>query len=60
MDTEVLEKPLTKKLTEQLRDLVLHNDDVNSFDFVIETLVDVCNHNPLQAEQCAHQWKMWH
>jgi ATP-dependent Clp protease adaptor protein ClpS len=54
MDTEVLEKPLAKKKIEQQRDLVLHNDDVNSFDFVIETLVDVCSHNPLQAEQCAH------
>jgi ATP-dependent Clp protease adaptor protein ClpS len=54
MDTEVLEKPLAKKKIEQLRDLILHNDDVNSFDFVIETLVDVCSHNPLQAEQCAY------
>ncbi len=53
MDTEVLEKPLAKKKTEQIRDLILHNDDVNSFDFVIETLVDVCSHNLLQAEQCA-------
>ena len=53
MDTEILEKPIAKKKTEQIRDLILHNDDVNSFDFVIETLVDVCNHNPLQAEQCA-------
>ncbi|QKG80633.1 ATP-dependent Clp protease adaptor ClpS [Tenuifilum thalassicum] len=32
--------------------LILHNDDVNTFDFVIDTLVDVCNHNPHQAEQC--------
>jgi ATP-dependent Clp protease adaptor protein ClpS len=54
MDTEVLEKPITKKQTERLRDLILHNDDVNSFDFVIETLVAVCDHNPLQAEQCAY------
>jgi ATP-dependent Clp protease adaptor protein ClpS len=54
MDTEVLEKPIAKKQTEQVRDLVLHNDDVNTFDFVIETLIDVCGHNPLQAEQCAH------
>lgn len=33
--------------------LILHNDDVNTFDFVIETLVDVCNHDHQQAEQCA-------
>ena len=35
MDTEVLEKPIAKKKIEQLCDLILHNDDVNSFDFVI-------------------------
>ena len=53
MDTELLEKPAVQEKAEQLRDLILHNDDVNTFDFVIETLVEVCGHNPLQAEQCA-------
>lgn len=33
--------------------LILHNDDVNTFDHVIESLVDVCNHDVAQAEQCA-------
>jgi ATP-dependent Clp protease adaptor protein ClpS len=33
--------------------LVLHNDDINSFDYVMETLVEVCDHSPTQAEQCA-------
>lgn len=33
--------------------IVLFNDDVNTFDHVIETLVRVCDHDPLQAEQCA-------
>jgi ATP-dependent Clp protease adaptor protein ClpS len=32
--------------------LVLFNDEVNSFDFVIESLVEVCGHDPIQAEQC--------
>jgi ATP-dependent Clp protease adaptor protein ClpS len=54
MDTELLEKPKTQKKAERLRDLILHNDDVNTFDFVIETLVEICEHNLLQAEQCAH------
>jgi ATP-dependent Clp protease adaptor protein ClpS len=35
------------------RDLVLHNDDVNTFDHVINCLVEVCSHEPEQAEQCA-------
>ncbi|MCC6601080.1 MAG: ATP-dependent Clp protease adaptor ClpS [Crocinitomicaceae bacterium] len=36
----------------QLHQLVLYNDEVNTFDFVIETLINVCRHDPLQAEQC--------
>ncbi len=35
------------------RKLILFNDDVNTFDFVIETLIEVCGHDPLQAENCA-------
>jgi ATP-dependent Clp protease adaptor protein ClpS len=34
-------------------ELILFNDEVNTFDFVIETLIDVCHHQPEQAEQCA-------
>jgi len=33
--------------------LVLFNDEVNTFDFVIETLIEVCGHHPYQAENCA-------
>ena len=33
--------------------LIVWNDDVNSFDWVIETLIDICNHTHEQAEQCA-------
>ncbi|GAB2952883.1 ATP-dependent Clp protease adaptor ClpS [Hymenobacter coalescens] len=38
--------------TTDLRDLVVYNDDVNTFDHVIQTLIDVCKHEPMQAEQC--------
>jgi ATP-dependent Clp protease adaptor protein ClpS len=34
-------------------EIVLYNDDVNTFDHVIETLIRVCKHDELQAEQCA-------
>ncbi len=40
---------------EQLVDeyqIVLYDDDVNTFDYVIETLIEVCDHDPIQAEQC--------
>ncbi len=33
--------------------IVLFNDDVNTFDHVVETLIRVCNHTPEQAEQCS-------
>lgn len=32
--------------------LILHNDDIHTFDYVIESLVDICEHNTVQAEQC--------
>jgi ATP-dependent Clp protease adaptor protein ClpS len=34
--------------------LIVWNDDVNTFDWVIETLVEVCKHSAEQAEQCAY------
>lgn len=34
-------------------EIVLFNDDVNTFDHVIDTLVRVCKHTPEQAEQCS-------
>lgn len=33
--------------------LVLYNDDFNTFEHVIESLINVCHHTPEQAEQCA-------
>jgi ATP-dependent Clp protease adaptor protein ClpS len=34
--------------------LILWNDDVNTFEWVIETLIEVCGHSEEQAEQCAY------
>jgi ATP-dependent Clp protease adaptor protein ClpS len=34
-------------------EIVLYNDDVNTFDHVIETLIYACDHSPEQAEQCS-------
>ena len=34
-------------------EIVLYNDEVNTFDHVIDTLIRVCNHTSVQAEQCA-------
>lgn len=42
---EILSKPYV---------LLLHNDDNNTFDWVISCLMKICNHEYEQAEQCAH------
>jgi ATP-dependent Clp protease adaptor protein ClpS len=42
---EILSKPYR---------LVLHNDDYNSFDWVITCLMKICKHENVQATQCAH------
>ena len=36
----------------EVKDLVVFNDDFNTFEHVIETLIRVCKHTPEQAEQC--------
>ena len=38
---------------QQLNEIVLYNDDVNTFDHVIDTLIYACDHSPEQAEQCS-------
>ncbi len=40
--------------TTDLADLVVFNDDVNTFEHVIATLIRVCQHTPEQAEQCTY------
>ncbi len=45
---------LTETNTEESKSLIVYNDDVNTFDHVIETLVKVCKHDPVQAEQCTY------
>lgn len=37
----------------EIRNLILHNDDVHTFDYVIEALMEICNHEYIQASQCA-------
>ena len=50
---EVLVEVVEAVETTDLMNLIVFNDDVNTFDHVISTLVRVCNHTPEQAEQCA-------
>ena len=54
-----INKPLKKEFGETGSDekdnlkLVLYNDDINTFDYVMSCLIEICDHNIIQAEQCA-------
>jgi ATP-dependent Clp protease adaptor protein ClpS len=48
------EDVLVEEQVEKESNLVLYNDDVNTFDWVIDSLVKVCRHHPEQAEQCSY------
>ena len=56
MNTEYQEDELVEVLdaveTTDVMDLVVFNDDVNTFDHVTRTLIKVCKHTQEQAEQC--------
>jgi len=47
-EVDVLEQEVNQ------HEIVLYNDDVNTFDFVIDSLIDVCDHTIEQAEQCTY------
>ena len=49
---ELVETDVLTDVEEPCR-LIMWNDEVNTFEWVIETLVDICGHAPEQAEQCA-------
>ncbi len=55
-DTQELpqEDTTVDTLTEDPCHLVLWNDEVNTFEWVIESLMQVCGHSHEQAEQCAY------
>ncbi|MGX7666093.1 ATP-dependent Clp protease adaptor ClpS [Flavobacterium pedocola] len=50
---KIKEQVSVEELLASNYEIILFNDDVNTFDHVIDTLIDVCDHEPLQAEQCA-------
>lgn len=50
---KILNSPVEVKEVEDTKRVVLFNDNHNTFDHVIATLVELCDHTPEQAEQCA-------
>jgi ATP-dependent Clp protease adaptor protein ClpS len=53
-NTSTAEDKETLVLTEKPYQLIVWNDEVNTFEWVIETLEEVCGHSHEQAEQCAY------
>ena len=50
---KIAEKELVMTDSEHENEIILYNDDVNTFEHVIKTLIKVCDHSPEQAEQCS-------
>ena len=50
---QLSEELLLDEETVKQNEIVLFNDEVNTFEHVIETLIKVCDHSPEQAEQCS-------
>jgi ATP-dependent Clp protease adaptor protein ClpS len=55
METTVIEEFDVDKLLDSVtgKKLIVYNDDVNSFDWVIQSFVEILKHSYTQAEQCA-------
>jgi ATP-dependent Clp protease adaptor protein ClpS len=53
MKEKILHKDDKLKSGSESGSLILYNDDVNTFEHVIKSLVEVCGHDSVQAEQCA-------
>ncbi len=53
-ETDVLELEETIVIEQKEKSIVVYNDDVNTFDFVIESLMKYCNHTQEQAMQCTY------
>lgn len=51
-ELDVLEKVAEKEVGVEDNNLIVFNDDFNTFDHVIESLIKVCEHDMVQAEQC--------
>lgn len=53
MKEKILHKDNKLKRGSESATLILYNDDVNTFEHVIKSLVEICGHDSVQAEQCA-------
>ena len=53
MKEKILHKNKKQNSGSESGSLILYNDDINTFEHVIKSLVEICGHDSVQAEQCA-------
>ena len=49
---KTINKVILKNKKTENKSLVLYNDDINTFDNVINAIIKICKHSTIQAEQC--------
>jgi len=54
MNTQEEHKSMLEEVLAKENELILHNDDFNTFDHVIDCLIAICDHSVEQAEQCTY------
>lgn len=54
MEEQVKEINNVKEKNTDKKSIVVYNDDVNTFQWVIQSLIEVCEHNHIQATQCSY------
>jgi ATP-dependent Clp protease adaptor protein ClpS len=47
-EVDILEQQISQ------HEIILFNDDIHTFDYVIDSLIDTCDHTLVQAEQCTY------
>lgn len=53
VETEELVEVVSKEKKTPVCEIIVHNDDVNSFEWVITSFIEILQHEAIQAEQCA-------
>ena len=49
---KIQEDVVVEEKVSREHEIIVYNDEVNTFDHVIDILIESCDHNPIQAEQC--------
>ncbi len=49
---KALNQNVNNKISDTICHLILFNDHVNEYNYIVNSLIEICNHTPNQAEQC--------